>query len=228
MTQRRKLLLVDEDLAIHRYLRRGLTREGYDIAAAPADRILARIDEVQPDVVLLDLTPSHAMSQIHAIKSRSPTPLIGLLPNEDTQAMIAALDADADDCIAKPFGIAALAACIRKVLRNDMLGRGKTPGFSSPTLRIDLVARRIYRGGRTLALSRRQLQVLQLLLDADGRVLTHRELLRAIWGPMDGGGIASLRKAIQDLRRKIEHDPKHPVHILSQARIGYRFDRSHH
>ena len=203
-------------------------REGYDVAAARVESMLARIDEWQPDAVLLDLAPPDANSQVQAIKARSPAPLIGLLPSEDAQAIIAALDAGVDDCIAKPFGLDELAAHIRKVLRRDIWRRGETPCFSSPSLQIDLVSRRIHRSGRTHSLSRRQFQLLKLLLDADGRVLMHRDLIHAIWGRDDGGSVALLRKVVQDLRRKIEPDPKQPVHILSHSRIGYRFDRSQH
>ena len=114
------------------------------------------------------------------------SPIIGAIDRlgaeEDTQAIIAALDAGVDDCIAKPFGLDELAAHIRKVLRRDIWRRGETPCFSSPALQIDLCHRHIYRCGRTHSLSRRQFQLLKLLLDADGRVLTHRDLMHAIWG----------------------------------------------
>jgi two-component system KDP operon response regulator KdpE len=147
MTQRRKLLVIDDDPAIFRYLRRGLGRKGYDVAAIPVESMLARIDEWQPDAVLLDLAPPLARSHIEAIKTRARAPLIGLLPSEDAQAIIAALDAGADDCVAKPFGLDELAAHIRKVLRRDIWCRGETPAFSSPPLEIDLVLRRISRSG---------------------------------------------------------------------------------
>ena len=94
MMQHRKLLVIDDDPAIFRYLRRGLTREGYDVEAALGQGMLARMDEWQPDVVLLGLTSTHAVSQIQAIKARSPAPLIGLV-EEDSQATIDALDAGA-------------------------------------------------------------------------------------------------------------------------------------
>jgi two-component system KDP operon response regulator KdpE len=226
MTQRRKLLVIDDDPAIFRYLRRGLARQGYDVAAAQVENMLARIDEWQPDAVLLDLAPLHTRSRIQAIKAQSPAPLIGLMPSEDTQAIIAALDAGVDACVAKPFGLDELAAHIRKVLRRDIWRRGEIPCFNLPSLQIDLVFRQIYRGGRTHSLSRRQFQLLKLLLDADGRVLTHRDLVHAIWGRDDGGSVALLRKVVQDLRRKIEPDSKQPVHILSHSRVGYRFERS--
>jgi two-component system KDP operon response regulator KdpE len=226
MTQRRKLLVIDDDPAIFRYLRRGLAGKGYDVAAAQVDSMLVRIDEWQPDAVLLDLALPQATSQVQAIKARLPAPLIGLLPSEDTHAIVAALDAGMDDCVAKPFGLDELAAHIHKVLRRDLWRRGETPCFSSPSLQIDLVSRRIYRGGCIHTLSRRQFQLLKLLLDADGRVLTHRDLMRAIWGPDGSGNVALLRKVVQDLRRKIEPDPKQPMHILSHSRIGYLFDRA--
>jgi two-component system KDP operon response regulator KdpE len=226
MTPHRKLLVMDDDPAIFRYLRRGLTREGYDVEAAPVQGMLARLDEWQPDVVLLGLTSTHNVSQIQAIKARSPAPLICLVPEEETQATIDALDAGVDDCIAKPFGLEELAAHLRKVLRRDMWRRGETPCFETPTLRIDFIHRRIDHCGRAVALSRRQFQLLKLLVDADGRVLTHRDLIHGVWGSGDRGNVALLRRLIQDLRRKIELDPKQPVLILSHSRIGYRFDRS--
>jgi two-component system KDP operon response regulator KdpE len=225
MSPRRKLLVIDDDPAIFRYIRRGLAREGYAVVAASGQDMLTQIDEWRPDLVLLDLTPVHAKSQIQAIKILSPALVIGLLPSKDAQATISALDAGADDCIAKPFGLEELAAHIRKVIRRDMWRRGEVPCFNSPTLRIDLVLRRIYRGGRTLALSPRQSQLLKLLLDADGRVLTHRDLMHAIWGSRDRSTIALLRNLVQDLRRKIEIDPKQPVHILNHSRVGYQFNR---
>jgi two-component system, OmpR family, KDP operon response regulator KdpE len=132
-----------------------------------------------------------------------------------------------DDCVAKPFGLDELAAHIHKVLRRELWRRGESPCFSSPSLRIDLVFRRIHRSGRTHSLSGRQFQLLKLLLDADGKVLTHHDLMRAIWGH-DGGSVTLLRKVVQELRRKIEPEPRRPLYILSHSRVGYRFDRSQH
>ena len=189
MTQRRKLLVIDDDPAIFRYLRRGLKHEDYDVAAAPRHGMLARMDEWQPDVVLLDLALPHARSEIQAIKARSPAPLIGLLPREDTQAMITALDAGVHDCVPKPFSLEELAAHIYKVLRRDMWCRGETSEFKSPTLRIDLVFRRVYRGDRIVALTGRQFQLLKLLLDADGRVLDASRSDAARSGGMPSGAV---------------------------------------
>jgi two-component system KDP operon response regulator KdpE len=203
MMQRRKLLVIDDDPAIHRYLRRHLARQGYDVQATEIKSMLARIEEWQPDIVLLDLNRLHARWRIQAIKAQSPTPLIGLMPSGDTQGIITALDAGVDDCVTKPFGLDELVAHIRKVLRRNIWQRGETPYLNLPSLRIDLVFHRIYRGGCTHLLPRRQFQLLKLLLDADGKVLTHRDLVRTIWGRDSGGSVVLLRKVIQDLRRKI-------------------------
>ena len=108
----------------------------------------------------------------------------------------------------------------------DVWRRGGTPYLNLPSLQIDLVFRRIYCGGCSHLLSGRQFQLLKLLLDADGRVLTHRDLVHAIWGHDGGGSVALLRKVVRDLRRKIEPNPKQPLHILSHSRVGYRFARS--
>jgi DNA-binding response OmpR family regulator len=156
------------------HLRRDLMREGYDVVAASGQVILARLDEWQPYIVLLDLAPPHVRSSIQTIRARSTAPLIELLSSEDTRTMIAALDAGVPDCVPKPFSLVGLDAHIRKVLCRDTGCRGETPEYKSSTLRIDLVFRRVYRGDRTVSLSRRQFQLLKPLLDADGRVLTHR------------------------------------------------------
>jgi two-component system KDP operon response regulator KdpE len=227
MTTRRKLLVMDDDPAIFRHLRRDLMREGYDVVAASGQGIIARLDEWQPDIVLLDLAPPRVRLQIQTIRARSAAPLIELLSSEDTRTMIAALDAGVHDCVRKPFSLVELDAHIRKVLRRDMWYRGETPEYKSSTLRIDLVFRRVYRGVRTVSLSRRQFQLLKLLLDANGRVLTHRELMGAFWGHAERASVASLRRMIQGLRCQIEPDPSQPVHIRSQSRIGYRGARSH-
>ena len=226
MMQRRKLLVIDDDPAICRYLRRGLTHQGYDVAETQRGSMLARIDEWQPDAVLLDLAPLHARSGIQIIRARSSVPLIGLTPSEDPQIIIAALDAGVDVCVAKPFSLEELAAHIRTALRRSVWRRGGTPYLNLPSLQIDLVFRRIYCGGCSHSLSGRQFQLLKLLLDADGRVLTHRDLVHAIWGHDGGGSVALLRKVVRDLRRKIEPNPKQPLHILSHSRVGYRFARS--
>ncbi len=142
-------------------------------------------------------------------------PVIGLLPTKDMQAIVAGLDAGVDDCVAKPFSLNELVAHIHKVLRRDIWRRGETPYFSSPSLRIDLVLRRIYRSGRTLSLSRRQFQLLKLLLDADGKVLAHRDLIRSIWGSSDGGKIALLRKLISEFAMQ-DRAQSETAHVYSQ------------
>lgn len=155
---RQTLLIIDDDPAICRYLRRRLAPRGYEIAAVPADRLLAGIDKLRPDLILLATDPATEPGRelIQLVRSRLSVPLIVLPPAQNSQEIIAALDAGADDCVAKPFSLAELEARIKKLLRRDMMERGATPALSIDGLHIDLVFRHVYRCGCACHLSRRR------------------------------------------------------------------------
>jgi two-component system KDP operon response regulator KdpE len=222
---RTKLLVVDTDPAIYRYLRRRLSCEGYDIAWVQQPELApARAAEWSPDVLVMatDLLAAEGALLIRAIKMVRPIPIIGLLPGADAADAIQALNAGVDDCIAKPFSLKELAARLRKMLRQDMLQRGLKPRFTSGELQVDLVARRVRRDGHELVLSDIQVKLLQLLMAADGGVVAQRDLLQGLWGVHGGKKVGALRSAISSLRNKIEANSHRPMHILTEPHIGYR------
>lgn len=144
--KRWRLLVIDQDPAIYRYLRRCLSTRGYEIVSAHVGNVISRIGECQPDLILLDVILDQCGElPLPTIRSVSRAPVLCLLPYSSARAVVSALDAGAEDCIAKPFRIDEVAARIRKILRRDMLQRGEIPSLSSSTLRIDLVSRRIFK-----------------------------------------------------------------------------------
>ena len=222
---RRKLLVIDTDPATYRYLRRWLSREGYDIAGVQQSELApARVAEWNPDILVMatDLLAAEGTSLIRSIKTVTAVPIIGLLPGSDAADAIQAFNAGVDDCIAKPFGLEELAARLRKMLRHDMLRRGLKPSFTSGELQVDLVARRVRRDGHDRVLSGIQVKLLQLLMAADGGVVALKDLLQGLWGAHGENRVGALRSAICSLRNKVEENPHRPMHILTAPRVGYR------
>lgn len=222
---RTKLLVIDADPATYRYLRRRLSPEGYDIVGVQQPELApARVAEWNPDVVVMatDRLAAEGALFIRAIKMVTPVPIIGLLPGSDAADAIQAFNAGVDDCIAKPFSLGELAARLRKALRQDMLRRGLLPSFTSGELHVDLVARRVRRDGHDRVLSGIQVKLLQLLMAADGGVVTVKDLLQGLGGVHGGNQVGALRSAICSLRNKVEANPHRPMHILTTPRIGYR------
>jgi two-component system KDP operon response regulator KdpE len=222
---RRRLLVIDTDPGTYRYLRRRLSREGYDIAGVELlELAAARAAKWRPDILVMatDLLVAEGALLISAIKKVAPVPIIGLLPGADPADAIQAFDAGVDDCIAKPFSLKELAARLRKMLRQDMLLRGLKPRFTSGELQVDLVAGRVHRDGHDLVLSGIQIKLLQLLMAADGGVVALKDLLQGLWGANGGNRVGALRSAICSLRHKVEMNPHQPMHILTEPRIGYR------
>lgn len=217
------VLVVDRDQGIHRYLKRRLSAIGYAIFSATTAEAIVRIGEAKPNVILLEINPDQlGISMLSKIRAASRAPVLALVGEDDPAELVSALDAGADDCLAKPFAIDELAIRIRHLLIRDMAQRGRSPVLHSDSLRFDLVLGRVYKSGRSLPLSRRQFKLLCALIERDGRVLEHGELVKSI-GERGATGIWRLRRAIQGLRRKIEPDPNHPKHILTVTRVGYRF-----
>jgi two-component system KDP operon response regulator KdpE len=140
----------------------------------------------------------------------------------DERAKVEALDLGADDYVAKPFGIAELMARIRAALRHAFQAQGELPVFTSGDLTVDLVRRHVARGGEEIKLSPKEFDLLRLLVSHAGKVLTHRQLLREVWGPAQAEEVQYLRVFIRGLRQKLEPDPTRPIHILTELGVGYR------
>ena len=219
------VLVVDDEPPIIRFLRASLIAAGHRVVTAEhAAGALAAVAREKPDVVILDLgLPDRSgFAVISEIRKNSAIPIIVLSARSDERSKVEALDLGADDYIGKPFGIAELMARIRAALRHRYQSQGETPAFVSGELTVDLVRRQVIRGGHEVKLSPKEFELLRHLVAHAGKVLTHRHLLREVWGPAHAEEVQYLRVFIRGLRQKIEPDPTRPSHILTELGVGYR------
>ena len=219
------VLVVDDEPPIRRFLRTSLGAAGHRVVTAEnAGEATAMVAAEKPDVVILDLglPDQSGLDVIAEIRSKSPVPIIVLSARSDERAKVEALDLGADDYVAKPFGMAELMARIRAALRHAYQSEGELAAFTSGDLKIDLVRRLVTRGGQEVRLSRKEFELMRHLVMHAGKVLTHRQLLRDVWGPAQVDEVQYLRVFIRGLRQKLEPDPTRPTHILTEIGVGYR------
>ena len=219
------VLVVDDEPPIRRLLRTTLTAAGYRVAEAEtAAAGLRSLAIEKPDLVILDLgLPDHSGIELIAeIRKASRVPIVVLSARHDERAKVAALDLGADDYVAKPFGMAELMARLRAALRHAFQAQGELPVFASGDLAVDLVRRHVTRAGHEIKLSPKEFDLLRHLVMHAGKVLTHRQLLREVWGPAQAEEVQYLRVFIRGLRQKLEPDPTRPTHILTELGVGYR------
>lgn len=219
------ILVVDDEPQIRRVLRSTLSTHGYVIMdAKTGEDAIEIVRKDKPDLVLLDVNMP-GMGGIEAcreIRRSSSAPIIMLTVRDAERDKVAALDAGADDYVVKPFGIEELLARIRASLRRYATGEA-VPNFTSKELAIDFEARTVVVRGESIHLTPKEYDVLKLLIANQGKPITHRRLLQAVWGPDYGEETENLRVVINQLRKKIESDPAHPKFILTEPWVGYRF-----
>jgi two-component system KDP operon response regulator KdpE len=218
------VLVVDDEPPIRRFLRSSLAAAGYRVVEAEnAASALRSLAAEKPDVIILDLglPDRNGLELIPEIRKASTVPIVVLSARHDEHSKVKALDLGADDYIAKPFGMAELMARLRAALRHAFQAQGELPVFSSGDLSVDLVRRRVTRGGHEIKLSPKEFDLLHHLVVHAGKVLTHRQLLREIWGPAHSD-VQYLRVLIRGLRHKLEPDPTRPTHLLTETGVGYR------
>lgn len=219
------VLVVDDEPPILRFLRTSLTAAGHRVVTTKdaADGLKALSGE-KPDLVILDLgLPDRSGFEVIAtIRQTSAVPIIVLSARSDERSKVEALDLGADDYISKPFGMAELTARIRAALRHRFQSQGELAVFVSGDLTVDLVRRRVSRAGREIKLSPKEFELLRHLVAHAGKVLTHRHLLREVWGPAQADEVQYLRVFVRGLRQKLEPDPTRPTHILTELGVGYR------
>jgi len=219
------ILIVDDEPPIRRFLRTSLAAQDYAVveAANGADALRAMASE-EPDLVILDLglPDMNGSEVIRAIRGTSPVPIIVLSVRNDERGKVEALDLGADDYVTKPFGMEELVARIRTALRHRLQEKGEPPVFVSGDLSVDLVRRIVKRGGTEVKLSPKEYDLLRLLVENAGKVLTHRYLLAQIWGPAHTEDAQYLRVFIRNLRHKLEADPARPALLLTEPGVGYR------
>ena len=219
-----RILVVDDEPAILRFLQASLESQGYVVATAANAR--AAFDMVKrhtADLVVLDLglPDVDGLDVIRHIREGGETlPIIILSSRENENAKVKALDLGADDYVTKPFGIDELLARIRTAQRHRLQQEGEKPLFHAGDLGVDLVRRMVTVRNEEVKLSPREYEVLRLLVAHAGKVLTHDFILREIWG--SNADVQYLRIYIRALRQKIEADPARPSHILTVTGVGYR------
>jgi len=219
-----RVLVVDDEPAIRRFLRTSLRAEGHDIVEAETgEAALAEIRRRAPDLVVLDLgLPGvDGLEVIRRLREAgSAVPIIVLTSRTDERGKVEALDLGADDYVTKPFGIDELAARIRAALRHRLQQEGERPVFHGGDLTVDLVRRIVTVRGAEVKLSPREYELLRLLIAHAGKVLTHRFMLKEVWG--GDADVQYLRIYVRQLRQKIEPDPERPRHIVTETGVGYR------
>lgn len=219
------ILVVDDEPQIRRVMRSTLSTHGYVITEAKSgEEALESLGANRPDLVLLDMNMPGigGIEACRAIRSASDIPIIMLTVRNAERDKVAALDAGADDYVVKPFGFEELLARIRAALRRYSPGDA-LPSFVAKDLTIDFQKREVTAGGKAVHLTPKEYDVLKHLVANQGKPLTHRRLLQAVWGPDYGEETESLRVVINQLRKKLELNPSRPKYILTEPWIGYRF-----
>jgi two-component system KDP operon response regulator KdpE len=225
VTGRYKVLIVDDEPAIARFLRPALSANDYDVVevgnAADASRYIA---SDAPDVVLLDLglPDGDGKDVIRRVREWTDVPIIVLSARDREAEKIEALDLGADDFVNKPFGVGELLARMRAALRHRMQRNAETPVLRVGDLEVDSVRRKVARAGAEVKLTPREFELLSFLARHAGRVLTHRQILTAVWGPAHAEDTQYLRVYVGQLREKIEHQPDDPKVIVTEPGVGYR------
>jgi len=218
------VLVVDDEPAIRRFLRTSLSVQGYQVSEAENGMgALEKFRRGSVDVLVLDLglPDINGLEIIERLRGQgSAVPIVVLSSRTDESAKVQALDLGADDYVTKPFGIEELLARIRAALRHRLQQEGEPPVFRCGELSMDLVRRIVSLGGREVKLTPREYDLLRLFVAHAGKVLTHRFILRELWG--GEGDVQYLRVYIRALRQKIEPDPEQPRYILTEQGVGYR------
>jgi two-component system KDP operon response regulator KdpE len=219
-----KILVVDDEPAIRKLLRVGLTSEGYAVLEAiNAREAMAQVAEQQPDLILLDLGLPDMAGHDLLEKWRSDElelPVVVLSSRTDETGIVKALEIGADDYVTKPFGMKELAARIRVALRHRLQQQGERPIFKTGDLSVDLVKRIVRVADKEVKLSPKEYDILRILVQYAGKVITHQHLLNQIWG--GSTDVQYLRVYVRQLRQKIERIPDQPQYITTETGVGYR------
>jgi two-component system KDP operon response regulator KdpE len=222
-----RVLVVDDDPQILRALRINLRARSYDvhIAADGAAALRSAVDH-PPDLVVLDLglPDMDGADIIRGLRGWTTVPIIVLSGRAGSQDKVAALDAGADDYVTKPFGVDELLARIRAVTRRHPAVTPDGPIIHFGNLEIDIANRTIRSGnGHNLRLTPTEWQILEILLRNPGKLISQRQLLHHVWGPNYDSETNYLRQYMAQLRRKLEPDPTHPAHLITEPGMGYRY-----
>jgi two-component system, OmpR family, KDP operon response regulator KdpE len=218
-----KVLVIDDERPIRKLLHMGLSTQGYDILDAPDGRTALNLLALEPDMVILDLglPDMKGLELLKEIRARNETvPIVVLSSRSDEAGKVEALDLGADDYMTKPFGMDELLARLRTALRHQLNVQGERPVFRVGDLSVDLVRRIVKVGDNMVKLSPKEYDLLRVLVQHAGKVLTNRFLLGELWNDLTDPQY--LRVYVRQLRQKIETNPERPHYILTETGIGYR------
>ena len=222
------LVLIEDDKEIRRFLHSALGASGFQVwPAETAERGLIEAATRQPELIILDLglPDRDGLDVIRDLRAWTPIPILILSARGEEAQKVAALDAGADDYLTKPFGVPELLARLRALLRRVVrIEDGGKALVEFGNLRIDLVHRTVTRADQAVHLTPLEYRMLTVLLTHAGRVLTHRQLLREVWGPLHLDRVHYLRVFMAGLRRKLEDEPARPRHLLTVSGVGYRLE----
>jgi two-component system, OmpR family, KDP operon response regulator KdpE len=224
-----RVLVVDDEQAIRRYIRVSLAVHGYELfEAATGQEGLQAVTINRPDIIILDLglPDIDGVDVTRTLREWTEIPILILSVRDRESDKIAALDSGADDYLTKPFGTGELLARIRAAMRRS--NNGERPNvFNAGDLRVDLARRFISKGDEPVQLTPTEYDLLKTLVRHADRVLTHRQLIREVWGgACYEDEMHLLRVNISNLRRKLEPDPTRPIHLITEPGVGYRLRTS--
>jgi two-component system KDP operon response regulator KdpE len=218
---------VEDEPQIRRFVRSALEGEGWQVFdAGTMKQGLIEAGTRRPDLIVLDLglPDGDGVDYLKDLRAWSAVPVIVLSARSDEADKIAALDAGADDYLTKPFGVGELLARVRVAMRRvRAVGAEGEPRLAFGSVQVDLAARTVLREGQPVHLTPIEYRLLGVLIGSAGKVLTHRHLLREVWGPSAVEHSHYLRVYMANLRRKLEADPARPEHLLTETGVGYRF-----
>ena len=221
-----RILVIDDDPQIHRFLGPALEAAGYEPARADtAATGLAAIANRAPDAVILDLglPDMDGKDALTRAKAFYEGPILILSARDREIEKIEALDLGAVDYVEKPFHVGELLARLRVAMRKKLSLQGARPVVRAGDVEIDLIRRLVTRAGEPVRLSPREYDLLAKLVEAGGRVVMHRQLLTAVWGPANADDVQYLRVFVGHLRQKLEPDPATPRYLITESGVGYRF-----
>jgi two-component system KDP operon response regulator KdpE len=220
------VLVVEDEPQIRRFVRAALESEGYRVhEAESAQRGLIEAGTRRPDLLILDLglPDRDGVEVIRDLRTWTDLPIIVLSARTQEAEKINALDAGADDYLTKPFGVGELIARIRVALRRRTAADdNQTHEFCFGNVKVDLLNRRVYRQDQEIHLTAIEYRLLTVLIRNNGKVLTHRQLLKEVWGPSHIEDSHYLRTYMAHLRQKLETDPAQPKHLTTETGVGYR------
>jgi two-component system KDP operon response regulator KdpE len=221
-----RILVIDDERPIRRFLDASLSWQYTILEASTGEEALRMVVSSRPDVILLDLglPDMDGVEVTRRLREWTQIPIIVVSVRDQEETKIAALDAGADDYLTKPFGVGELTARVRAALRRIAQSESE-PVFQNDDLQVDLARRNVLAHGQPISLTPTEYDILRLLVQHAGKVLTHAQLVKAVWGgeaTSDGQVSHLLRVNVSNLRRKLEADPSRPRYIVTEPGVGYR------